>query len=72
MSVPWSRLNPRRKYWLALPSPECCVTVRPGTSSSTSPGRVTGRLLICAPVITPELADSTVGVMPPTPMLPPT
>ena len=22
-SVPWSRLKPRRKYWLALPSPLC-------------------------------------------------
>src|ERR671928_204473 len=28
-SVPWSRLKPRRKYWFALPSPECCVTSGP-------------------------------------------
>src|SRR5688500_13697841 len=33
-SVPWSRLNPRTKYWLAFPSPECCVTIMPGTVSS--------------------------------------
>jgi hypothetical protein len=41
-SVPWSRLKPRRKYWLALPSPECWVTITPGTNSSTSPGRSAG------------------------------
>src|SRR5215472_13147341 len=35
MSVPWSRLKPRRKYWLALPSPLCWVAIKPGTSSST-------------------------------------
>src|SRR5258707_12803190 len=28
-SVPWSRLKPRKKYWLALPSPECWVTINP-------------------------------------------
>ena len=42
-SVPWSRLNPRMKYWLALPSPECWVTISPGTVSSSSPSRVMGR-----------------------------
>src|SRR5262245_20087650 len=41
-SVPWSRLNPRRKYWLALPSPECWVTTMPGTVSSSSPRRRSG------------------------------
>src|ERR1700679_231484 len=49
-SVPWSRLYPRRKYWLALPSPLCCVTIRPGTASRISPGRVTGRALRSSPV----------------------
>src|SRR4029077_6480386 len=49
-SVPWSRLKPRKKYWLALPSPECWVTIRPGTASSTSPGRVTGRAFSSSPV----------------------
>ena len=41
-SVPWSRLKPRRKYWLALPSPACWVTISPGTISSASPGRRMG------------------------------
>src|ERR1700744_5947831 len=50
ISVPWSRLYPRRKYWLAFPSPLCCVTIRPGTASNTSPGRVTGRALSSCPV----------------------
>ncbi len=72
MSVPWSRLKPRRKNWLALPSPECCVTIRPGTASSTSPGRVTGRLLIAAPETRPALAESTVRSGPPMPVVPPT
>src|SRR5215469_10273676 len=49
-SVPWSRLYPRRKYWLAFPSPLCCVTIRPGTASNISPGRVTGRALSSCPV----------------------
>src|SRR5437899_3103144 len=49
-SVPWSRLKPRRKYWLALPSPECCVTIRPGTISSASPGRENGTAFTSAPV----------------------
>ena len=48
-SVPWSRLKPRRKYWLALPSPECWVTIRPGTASSISPGRSIGRVLSVSP-----------------------
>src|ERR1700716_202237 len=49
MSVPWSRLYPRRKYWLALPSPLCCVTINPGTASKTSPGRVAGRAFRASP-----------------------
>src|SRR6516162_4754098 len=49
-SVPWSRLKPRRKYWLALPSPLCCVTDRPGAASSSSPGRVTGRAFRSSPL----------------------
>jgi hypothetical protein len=52
-SVPWSRLNPRRKYWLALPSPLCCVTIIPGTNSRTSPGRRAGRLFSSSARITP-------------------
>lgn len=38
-----SRLNPRRKYWLALPPPACCVMIRPGSASRTSPQRRIGR-----------------------------
>src|SRR3954464_13097754 len=55
-SVPWSRLNPRRKYWLALPSPECWVTIRPGTASSTSPTREAGREFNISPLMTCSLA----------------
>ena len=57
-SVPWSRLKPRRKYWLALPAPLCCVTTMPGTSSSSVPGRSSGRLSMSCGVSVPELAES--------------
>ena len=57
-SVPWSRLKPRRKYWFALPSPLCCVTITPGTNSSTSAGRSVGRLSISFAVTLPWLAAS--------------
>ena len=50
-SVPWSRLKPRRKYWLALPSPECWVTISPGTTSSASPGRENGWAFTSAPLM---------------------
>ena len=60
-SVPWSRLKPRRKYWLALPSPQCWVTIRPGTASSTSPTREVGTALISAPVTVNWLAASGGG-----------
>src|SRR6516165_5189763 len=49
-SVPWSRLKPRRKYWLAFPSPLCCVTDKPGAASRSSPGRVTGGALRSSPL----------------------
>ena len=55
-SVPWSRLKPRRKYWLALPSPECWVTIRPGTTSSASPGRKKGTAFTSAPLMRMALA----------------
>ena len=55
-SVPWSRLKPRRKYWLALPSPECWVTISPGTASSNSPAREAGRALNSSPLILVALA----------------
>src|SRR5262245_51749382 len=55
-SVPWSRLKPRRKYWLALPSPECWVTIRPGTASSASPGREKGTAFTSAPLMRMALA----------------
>src|SRR6516162_7930106 len=55
-SVPWSRLKPRRKYWLALPSPLCWVTTSPGTASSTSAGRSSGRLSSSSFVAVPSLA----------------
>src|ERR1700736_1019600 len=55
-SVPGSRLKPRKKYWLALPSPLCCVTISPGTASRISPGRVTGRAFRSSPAIVIWLA----------------
>src|SRR5258705_13626952 len=55
-SVPWSRLKPRRKYWLALPSPECWVTISPGTASSNSPTRDAGRALNSSPLTRVSLA----------------
>ena len=60
-SVPWSRLKPRRKYWLALPSPECWVTISPGTTSSASPGREKGCAFTSAPLMVVALA--AVGCM---------
>ena len=59
-SVPWSRLYPRRKYWFALPSPLCCVTIMPGTDSSTSPVRSSGRFSMPSLVTAPWLAESQV------------
>jgi hypothetical protein len=61
-SVPWSRLKPRRKYWFALPSPLCCVTITPGTNSSTSAGRRVGRLSISFEVTVPWLAASELPI----------
>src|ERR1019366_5813335 len=58
-SVPWSRLKPRKKYWLALPSPLCWVTIRPGTISSASAGRENGRALTSSPLIFFSLEDAT-------------
>ena len=60
-SVPWSRLKPRRKYWFALPSPECWVTIKPGTTSSASPGREKGSAFTSAPLMVVALA--AVGCM---------
>src|SRR3979490_2446886 len=58
-SVPWSRLKPRRKYWLALPSPLCCVTISPGAASSASAGRENGRALTASPGMFFSLEDVT-------------
>jgi hypothetical protein len=57
-SVPWSRLKPRRKYWLALPSPLCWVTIKPGTTSSASAGRENGRALTSSPLTFFSLANA--------------
>src|ERR1700722_11886761 len=57
-SVPWSRLKARRKYWLALPSPERWVTMRPGTFSSRAPGRSRGCPCSCSRVTSPADAAS--------------
>ena len=43
-SVPWSRLKPRRKYWLALPPEECSVAIMPGMTSTSSAARLIGRV----------------------------
>ncbi len=46
-SVPWSRLKPRKKYWLAFPPPACWVMMTPGTVSRISPlaqNRAIGKL----------------------------
>ena len=61
-SVPWSRLNPRRKYWLALPSPECCVATTPGTASTMSPGRSLGRSRKACRSTAPSLALSATPI----------
>jgi hypothetical protein len=55
-------LKPRRKYWLALPSPECCVTTRPGTNSSRSAGRSIGRAWIREASIEPRDAASVAPI----------
>src|SRR4051794_30123957 len=60
-SVPWSRLKPRKKYWLALPSPECWVTISPGTTSRASPTRENGWAFTSAPLMVKALA--AVGCM---------
>ena len=49
---------PRRKYWLALPSPLCWETIRPGTASSISPGREIGRVFSVSPETRRSLAES--------------
>jgi len=59
-SLPWSRLKPRRKYWLALPSPLCCVTIMPGMASSSSAGRSSGLLTRRSAKIRPSEALSAV------------
>ncbi|XUJ37688.1 hypothetical protein ACQ5SK_09950 [Bradyrhizobium japonicum] len=41
---------------MALPSPECWVTISPGTASSASPGRAKGRALISSPEMVISLA----------------
>src|SRR5262245_6389628 len=56
-SVPWSRLNPRRKYWLAFPSPLCWVTMRPGTVSSSSPVLRMGRIISSLRPVAPSEAE---------------
>ena len=56
-SVPWSRLKPRRKYWLALPPPECWVAMKPGMTSSSSPIRWIGRSARSTLPICPSDAD---------------
>ena len=55
-SVPWSRLKPRANCWLLLPGPLCCVITTPGTVSSTSPARISGRRRSSSAPTTPSLA----------------
>src|SRR5690606_40995380 len=52
----WSRLKPRRKYWLALPLPECCTATMPGIDSSSSAVLSIGRISRSAPLTEPSLA----------------
>src|SRR4030095_14609584 len=61
-SVPWSRLKPRRKYWFALPDPECWTAIRPGTASSNSATRSRGRTDRSAPPTAPSLAASALPI----------
>ena len=61
-SVPWSRLKPRRKYWLALPPPACCVMMTPGTVSKTSPERRMGRSSSSVWPTVPWVADWAIPV----------
>ena len=61
--MPWSRLKPRTKYWFALPPPLCWVTTTPGTVSSSSPGRSSGRRARSSRPVTPSLAESAIPIM---------
>ena len=61
-SVPWSRLKPRRKYWLALPPPACCVMMRPGTVSRISPERRIGRSWISVAPTVPWVPESAIPI----------
>ncbi|VVT02867.1 hypothetical protein SPHINGO391_350440 [Sphingomonas aurantiaca] len=56
-------MNPRRKYWLALPLPECCAATMPGTASSSSATRNNGRTSRSDPLIVPSLADCAVPIL---------
>jgi hypothetical protein len=49
-------LKPRRKYWLALPLPECWAATIPGTASSSSATRSSGRTSRSEPPTVPSLA----------------
>src|SRR5271165_6217322 len=48
------------RYWLALPSPLCKVTISPGTVSSNWPGRYCGASCNSRSSTTPSLAVSAV------------
>jgi hypothetical protein len=55
-------VEPRRKYWSAWPSPECCVKMTPGTHPSTSPGRSAGRLFSSSARMVPCEAASELPI----------
>ena len=59
-SVPWSRFMPRKKYWLAFPSPLCCVATIPGNISASSPILRIGRVLKSARVTKPSDEEDAV------------
>lgn len=52
--MPWSRFMPLKKYWLAFPSPLCCVETIPGNISASFPILKIGRVLKSAGTTRPS------------------
>lgn len=62
-SVPWSRFMPLKKYWLAFPSPLCCVATIPGNISASSPILNIGRVLMSARVTKPSDEEDAIPTL---------
>ncbi len=61
--MPWSRLKPRKKYWLAFPPPACWVMIIPGTVSIISPSRRIGRVASSSATTVPCVAEVAMPIM---------